>query len=277
MPETPYTQFCNHLYQLTRDVRSFIVQDVSTAVDRICKDNPDADPTQYRVRHYPFIRILKWLYTFEKLNETRDYQGVGAGARAIFENYVDLRWLEKFPQDDSYQRFRAFPDVNRYMAADKVVSHKRKNPSSNLDATPHERFMKQMDASDPTENLVVRLWGINDKGKPSWPVHWTGVSSLRGRAERIGPDCEDAYVQIYPTLSALTHCGPTPEHGNLAWLEKQAAFGYFFAFKFALDAAILFAKLFDVHASIPHFDEKVAQLLRWTDEAFAQIPNGCGI
>ncbi|HVT89488.1 MAG TPA: hypothetical protein VHD56_11590 [Tepidisphaeraceae bacterium] len=80
MPDTPYTEYCNHVYQLTQDVREFIVKGVAPAIDAKCKGNPSADPKRYRVIQYPFMRIVRWLITFERLNSTHDMQAIGTGA-----------------------------------------------------------------------------------------------------------------------------------------------------------------------------------------------------
>lgn len=272
MPETKYTEFCNHGYQLTRDIRKFIVDDINPALDAKCKDNPAADPRRYRVIDYPFIRIIWWLNTFDRLNQTQDFQAVGAGARSIFENYLDLRWLEIFPEEIWLERFRAYADVSRYQAAEKVVKHSRESPASNIDASAQAAFMQRMDAVEPVAKIVERVWGVKD-GKPLWPKdHWTGAGNLRDRAKKLGPECENAYVQIYPTLSMLTHSGPTIVHGEIAWWEQQAAFSYMFAFKHALDAVMTMDRIFELSDAINDFDGKILNLRLWMDQAFATLP-----
>src|SRR5205085_2996120 len=142
---------------------------------------------------------------------------------------------------------RTFVDVDRYHAAKKVVDHKRRHPDSTVHAEPHQRKMDRLDAKELMEERVARVWGTDDKGKARWPRdHWTGVRSLRDRAQTIGMDCEDAYVEIYPTLCALIHSGPSPEHGDLEWFEKQVAFGYYFTFRHAKMAVETFSDLLDL-------------------------------
>lgn len=273
MPETLYTTYCNHTYQLTQDVLKLITQAVAPAIDAKCKDNPAADPKHYRVIQYPFMRILRWLLTLEKLNQTHNLQAIGAAARAIFEHYLDLRWLQKFPDETWFARFREFPDVDRYMAAKRVVDHKAANSASQIDIMPHQGFMQRMDAVEPISARILRVWGLDKKGKPRKRLeHWTGEGNLWERATKIGPDCEDSYVQIYPTLCALVHSGPTPEHGDFAWLEKQTGFGYFYAFLYARNATEVMCDLLGFEPPILKYEYSFQRLDQWAAEAMGKLP-----
>ncbi len=273
MPNTPCTTYCNHVYQLTQDVRKFIVEGVAPAIDAQCKDNPAADPRHYRVLLYPFTRITRWLITFERLNNSHDMQAIGTGARCIFEHYLDLRWLQKFPDETWFVRFREFPDVDRYMAAKRVVDHRTANPASQIDIAPHQAFMRRMDTTEPMATRVLRTWGADSKGNPRWPRdHWTGEGNLRERAKKIAPECEDGYVQIYPTLCALVHPGPTPAHGDFTWLEKQVAFGYFYAFLYARNATEVTCDIFGIKSPVLRNEYNLQRLDQWAAEAMSKLP-----
>ena len=272
--ETRYTTYCTHVHQLTQDVRKMITDVIVPAAEARCRDNPAAEPAHYRVIHYPFLRIVRWLTTFERVNQTNDMQAIGAGARGVFEHYIDLQWLERFPDEIWFERFRIFVDVDRYVAARKVVDHKHKHPDSKVHAEPHQRMMDRLDAKEPMDARVARVWGSDAKGNARWPRdHWTGMRSLRERAREIGMDCEDAYVQFYPTLCALIHSGPSPEHGNFEWFETQVAFGYYFTFRHAKMAAETFSNLLDLRPLMPTFDERMRELERWADTAADHNPN----
>ena len=83
---------------------------------------------------------------------------------------------------------------------------------------------------------VTRLWGTHPRtGKPLWPHdHWSGERKLPQRTQKLGLECEDAYVQAYPTLCGLVPPGPSAEVrdalSDFVWLEKQMGFGYFYTF-----------------------------------------------
>ncbi len=81
--QTRYTAYCNFAQHLTQGVRKLIQDLVIPAAEARCKDNPDAKPAHYRVIQYPFLRIIRWLMTFERINTTNDMQAIGAGARGI--------------------------------------------------------------------------------------------------------------------------------------------------------------------------------------------------
>jgi hypothetical protein len=201
-------------------------------------------------------------------------QAIGAGARCIFEHYLDLRWLQKFPAETWFERFRAFPDVDRYMAAQKVVDYKQHNPASQIDITLFQEFMSRADATEPMRDEVSRIWGADAKGNPRWPRHWTGEGDVRRRAKQISLECEDAYVQIYPTLCALVHAGPTAEHGDFAWLEKQVAFGYFYAFVHARAATRETCDLLGIRERVVGYEHRMQQLEQWEAEAMKKLIAG---
>jgi len=275
MPVTPYTTLCNHGYQLAKDLLFFINKDVLPAIDDQCKNNPNADPKRYNVLNIPFIRIVKWLHTFAKLNESRDFQAVGVGTRSIFENYLDIVWLEMFQEDCWYERFREFANVNRYAAANNVVRHKQNNSASQIDSAAHVQWMKNFDTQESIAARIKRVWGKeNDiNGKQWWPEHWTGVGKIRHRASKLSPEFEDAYVQIYPTLCALTHSGPTSELGGIDWWELQLSFAFIYGFKYAFEATQVILRMHNAESYVPDYRQKVAQLRQFTCEALSNMPN----
>src|SRR5687768_818290 len=96
---TRVTESCNHSYQLTQDVRKFMQEAVAPAIDAHNADRSRPTRKRDRAIECVYVRIATWLMTFEKLNATRDVQAVGTGARCVFEHYIDLCWLHKFPDE----------------------------------------------------------------------------------------------------------------------------------------------------------------------------------
>jgi hypothetical protein len=196
-------------------------------------------------------------------------QAIGTGARCVFEHYLDLRWLQKFGDEIWLDRYWGYPNVDRYMAAKKVVEHKRKQPASKIDVTARQRFIDQLDArQEPMAALVSRLWGTT-KSIPRWPSHWTGMGTLRDRARKIGPDEEDTYVQIYPVLCALVHPGATPYVGDFEWLEVQIGYGYFYTFWHSWKATEVVIELLGLASQVEQLEPFRYNLAKWMEEAQA--------
>lgn len=269
MAETRRTAACNHAYQLCRDVLDFAERALVPAIVGVHNDSKRPNRKRDRAVECVYTRVLMWLKSVEKLNQTRDMQGVGTAARSIFEHYLDLKWFQSFPEDLDLDRFWAFPEVERYWAAKKAVEHKAASTASQLNDLPYQEFVKRADAgSEPVPAKVARLWGVNNKNQPRWPRdHWTGVRSLRQRAAKLGPEFEDTYVQIYPTLCTLIHPTPTPLVGDFEWMETQVGFGYFHTFRHAWASTQVSIELLGI--DVPHLEPFQHQLTKWMEEAAA--------
>lgn len=279
MPETEFSEYCGHMYRLVQRLLDFVDGAVIPTIDAQVRTRPVCMRRRDNAIQITFVRIVRWLKTLARLNSSHDVQAVGAGARGVFELYLDLRWFERFPQPEYVERFCAYPDVAMYLADLKVVEHKAKNPTSSVDTARQQAFMTSMDArpNGTMEQRVGDLWGRNAEGEPRWPrSHWTGKGNLPQRAKELGLDCEDAYVQLYPTLCALVHPGPAPEVreslSDFVWLEEQIGFGYLHTFENALAAAILTCDLLGVRQHVEGFDGAMRQFAEWKKEAMKTRP-----
>ena len=277
MPETPFTEYCGHMYRLLQRLHDFIMGAVAPGIDSQLAHRPESARKRANAIQVTFVRIFRWLKTLDKLNQTHDVQAVGAAARGVFELYLDLRWFEKFPEPEYLERFCAFPDVTMYMAAKKVVEHKRQNPTSSVNSDPQQSFMDRMDKPEPMSAKVSRLWGVDQKGKPLWPRdHWAGKGKLPQRTKLLGLDCEDAYVQIYSILCGLIHPGASPEVrqslSDFEWLEKQMGYALFHVYMHARASTILACDLLGAREQIAGFDRGLRQLDAYLDDAARSLP-----
>jgi hypothetical protein len=271
---TRFTPSCNHGYQLCRDVYKFVGDAVAPVIDATRRDGSRPNPARDRAVECIFTRIVMWLGSVEKLDQTRDLQAIGAAARSIFEHYLDLEWLARSADPGDVERFLAFADVDRYWAASKVIRHKSETQNSKVDTSSYESFMRQADAGqESVPARVVRLWGADVSGAPRWPrEHWSGVRNLRERARRLGPEFEDTYVQMYPILCALIHPGPTPLRGDLTWLEAQVGYGYFYAFHHAWRGTTLTIETLGLVEGIPQLEPFMRNLAEWIEESRQALP-----
>jgi hypothetical protein len=231
-----------------------------------------------------FIRIIRWLHSFENLNGDMHVQAIGAGARSIYELYIDLRWFKSQPDEKYLDRFREYTDVDRYLSARKVIDRKKK-PVSQLtddDIRPMLETMTSLDEKAAKRgfasmgDLVIKFWGSNGEGKPKWPRHWSGVDRLDARTETIGAACADQHSFIYPMLCALVHPGPTPEVGmqlgDPAWRERLVAFSLGQTYRLARCSTDLFIDLVELRAHLNGYDAACRQLDIWEQDAYREMP-----
>ncbi|MEA2708186.1 MAG: hypothetical protein QOF78_787 [Phycisphaerales bacterium] len=213
-----------------------------------------------------------------------DVQAVGAGARAIYELYLDLRWFKSKPDEVYLHRFREYSDVDRYMTGKKVVDRRGDSNSllTDADIQPIIAGLQALDEKARRKghasmrDLVLKFWGANGVDEPKWPSHWSGEGNLRSRAKAIGPECLDEYYQIYPTLCALVHPGPTPEVGlglsDPLWRESLVSFSYGHAYRLARSATDIFIDLVEVRHHLKGYDAAVRQLDIWEQDAKRTMP-----
>lgn len=290
MPRTRFTQLCIQYCDLIQRVRGVIETEVLGRAEARSVTRSGAIRRRDNVYNIVFIRILRWLHTFEVLNGDMHIQAVGAGARGIYELYVDLRWFKANPNDETYlDRFREYADVDRYLTAKKVVDRKNnvapKRSISLLtddDIRPMLATMKSLDAKAARRglvsmhDLVSKFWGVNDKLEPKWPKHWSGVNTLDARTDAIGAECADEHSQIYPMLCALVHPGPTPEVGrelsDPEWRETLVAFSFGQAYQLARRSTDLFIDLANIRPQLDGYDAACHQLDMWEQDARREMP-----
>lgn len=271
MPETKFTKYANHVYQLVVDVRDFSQRAVHPAIEAMPLDK-DRNPRREIPVSFTFLRILHWLHTCERLNQTSDWQAVGAGARAVFEHYLDLIWLKSYPDDRWIECWWRYQDVNAYQIATRALNRRASGPGSAIDAGVYQAAVDRMNAAEPVELIVSRCWGVCD-GKPKWPgFHWTGIGNLRQRAERLGDEHHDEYVELYPILSNLVHPGPMMLGMPFEQIELRIAHAYLHMFRRARDAVIVTCDLLRFRERISEYDKFMSDLAKWTDDAIAAFP-----
>ena len=268
-----YKPFCDECYDVMDKLHEYSYGTIVPQMLSLRLDTSRPERKRDAIISTSYITIDMWLQTFHNLNHSYDFQAVGAGARAVFERYLDLMWFEKFPDPNWLDCYAAFPDVDRYLSAKKVVQHVKDTAASKIDPRPFTDFMAKVDAREPFEDLVVRLWGRKPNGTPNRPIfHWTGIRDISERAGKIGPGTFDAYRQLYPAMSWLVHSGPTSFWGRDAdHIEMQVGWCYFFAFQHAWAAAKIAIEILNIKIAIPRFDHMIDQLGQWHERSLATL------
>lgn len=130
------------------------------------------------------------------LKQVMDFQAIVMLARNLFELSVDMKLLNMIP--DAAEKFSAFSEVEKLRAADKTVAFKTKHPDSKLDTTILSAFIDKHKVS--IEAQRNRLWpGVKTL------KHWSGISDLKLRTEKLGHPFDEIYEVKYPQMSWYTH------------------------------------------------------------------------
>jgi hypothetical protein len=254
------------MYDLVQRINEFSKEKVQPAIARLRDDKSRIDPNRDAAIFATYIRLSLWSNSLQRLNKTADIQAVGTGARCIFEHYIDIAWLCLLTDANTIEQFKAFPNIDRYHAAQKIILHKRKCANSTFDTRPHEEWVTQMESqSEPVANKVGRLWGTKGEGIPKWPrFHWTGIRDLSERSDKLGLEYLDEYYQIYTIFSSLVHAGPTAfVHHDFSKLELNIGYAYFKSFQYFLSSIVLAVDHLRIKETIPSYDEIVAQMKDW--------------
>lgn len=275
MPVTPYTTFCHHSYDLIARLWRFVTERVEGVMMDIRHDTSRVSVERDVAICTTYLRILAWLSSLTRLNTTADAQAIGTAARSVFELYLDLRWFQKFPGEEWGRRWVAFPEVDRFLAAEKAVAHAKNTPTSELDPTHHQAFVDRLSTQKSIGDVVRLTWGEKPDHSPKWPrFHWTGIPGLDERVRQLGVDCQDTYRQIYPILSSLVHPGPTAFFGrDVSQIEFHVGYAYYQAFIHARMATLLMIELLGIQGKIPGVDSFMNQLDQWLEEAMALLPH----
>jgi Family of unknown function (DUF5677) len=152
-----------------------------------------------------FSVAFGWYRTVRLLNDYTYIQAAAASARSVYESVLDVRWMQKFPQDNCVEKYLAFGSIRRRVINDAAFD-RASQPGSKLNKSDYLSIRAMEDKQTIDDNIKI-LFGGNDK-----PEHWTGFRQIRQRAEKLGDDAYDYHIAFYSQLSGYIHAGPMPLH-----------------------------------------------------------------
>lgn len=271
MERMGFREYCGARLGLVQQLCRFVDKNVALGIAESVQGRSPPLKTRDDAIQVTFGRIALWLQTIDRLDRPQDAQAIGAGARCIFELYLDLRWFQQSSDPTLPRRFFTHPELQMYHVAKKVLKHIDDNPASTLPREVYAGWIKWYDKDPPTPADRVREhWGERN-GKPAWPGdHWSGAGDLRKRAAEIGIDCLDMYVERYWFLSSLTHAGASPVLGRSIadrdWTNQQCAVGYRCAFRDAYASTCLTCDLLGAREHVQDFEPRMRELKRTSDD-----------
>ncbi len=153
-----------------------------------------------------YYRAYAWMFTLAILRDPIHFQAVAAGARSLFELWVDLKLLLCDTTGHDVRRYHAFPRVERFRAAQKIVEFSDKHPTLKIECSHQRTSVNDASKAQEIDALVVKLWGKDKKGNPNYPRHWSG-KDLAARIPLGDTEMERIYSEQYPLLSWYVHSG----------------------------------------------------------------------
>lgn len=209
-----------------------------------------------------FLRTHALASSLTRLNHKIDFNAVAGIARIMFELLLDIKLISGPMNDQINQdRFLAFPEVNRYRTASKIVDLQKKHPDlvnrSFFVSDIRKEFVDKPGKATAISTKVLTLWGKTKTGKPIWPKHWSGLH-IRERAEKFGPTYEQEYLEIYSFLSSYTHAGSEAYAGlSEETLEGVYGMSLDYARYIYIESLVICSNVFDIEKGIESFNQVI--------------------
>ena len=130
-----------------------------------------------------------------------------AAARSLFELFLDIKMLADDNTGVLVDTFNAFPEIEKYRVAAKIVNFcDTKAEKVKIDVTHQRAFINKPGKHQAVEQTIIKHWGMSEKnkGKPSRPQHWSGLS-VADRAKYLGVEYEEIYQEVYSIQSWNIH------------------------------------------------------------------------
>lgn len=141
-------------------------------------------------------RIYMWTQSMAKLNQITDCLALAGCLRAILELYVDLKLIASAVLLQDVEKYFSFEQSEKWNKARNLVESRAKLSLVEIgQALVVDEFLKQAENQESNiKAMRERLWGLDRKGRPCNPKHWTN-KPLVERMESLKDD--RAIVELY--------------------------------------------------------------------------------
>lgn len=157
-----------------------------------------------------FYRMVGMLKALRALNQPAHFQAVGSVTRTLFELCLDVALLtgNTTPKlEDATEKFHQFTRVARLRAAQKIVGFYNEHPDlDDSEISEQRQLVANAAVAAEVEGIVRTQWGVNKKGNPIWPRHWSGLDAA-DQAKRAGLRMEELHRRYVDLLNWQIHGG----------------------------------------------------------------------
>lgn len=207
-----------------------------------------------------YFRMCLLLRSIVTLNSLPHLQSVASATRSLFELWLDIKILATDSSCDATQKFHAFPEIERYRAAEQLIKFAETNPNFDVGLSNEKEFYDNQERKQRIASFTKK----DKNDKIIYPQHWTDTS-VRQRAIKV--NCEDWYVEAYPLLSWHIHAGVAGTSGiSKEGLEACFGFCHSLVQRIFINATSTCAKVTRISDAIDYFNKWMESLRLKTGE-----------
>jgi hypothetical protein len=153
-------------------------------------------------------RVYMWAQSMVKLDAIADSLALAGCLRAILELYIDLNLMVSSAVPEDVEKYFSFQRVEQWNKARSTVkSWVEFGLAEHGNATPADEYLRQPENEESKiEALRKRLWGMDRKGNPINPQHWTNKSLVdRIKILKDSRGVAGMYLSSYSYCNFLVH------------------------------------------------------------------------
>ncbi|HOO56406.1 MAG TPA: hypothetical protein PLN69_06265 [bacterium] len=159
-----------------------------------------------------YIRIMNLFRSIFTLGEVEHYEAIVTLAGNLFELFIDMNLLTGDETGEMHRRRREFLDIQKFRAAHRMVAfHDESGGRTVLDVEEQRRFKENIGGIEQIRKRIAEVWGPDNSGRSSYPVHWSGRKCTRVISHEMGLEYEELYIEVYSVLSWMISNGMSGE------------------------------------------------------------------
>ncbi|MCJ7484090.1 MAG: DUF5677 domain-containing protein [Thermodesulfovibrionales bacterium] len=172
-----------------------------------------------------YYRIFLWMKSLVALNHTSHIQGVAAALRSMFELFLDLKSLACDEDGKNIEKYIAFGEIEMFNAAKrKVKFFEEKCPKKKEKCFLQNEFITNPERIENITKNSKQFWEIDNISKLGDIRRWSKDS--RAKAEDLGVEYEEIYVEFYWQLSSIIHGSGLEFFRKLKFEHYESFFAY---------------------------------------------------
>ncbi len=209
-----------------------------------------------------FRRMCELYHSLITLDSVEHYEATTALAALLYERHMDFVLLSGDKRGEMEMRYREFMKLQKYRSAHRMVSfYDESKGRTALDVETQKEYKRLSGGIEEIRKRVAEVWGPDNRGKSSYPVHWSGRKCTRVISSELGVEYEELYIEAYAVLNWLLSSG-LYENQELPRATKEGIceWAHYVGQLTMLDAYSRLINMFDSIAKPEWLDEVVNKL-----------------
>jgi hypothetical protein len=150
-------------------------------------------------------RIYMWTRSMARLDGIGDCLALAGCLRALLELFIDLKLMNRGTIPDDVEKYFSFERINKWHKAQAIAKNRDTlGLTGDESSSAIDQYIKQgVNEEGTVRTLEQRFWGLDKKGKPRNPAHWTD-KPIAKRVELLKDD--RSVVEIYDASYYYCNC-----------------------------------------------------------------------